>query len=210
MTAARRVLKGRMKMEVQVTDAVRDKVRAELPEIAEIKDAELRNKVVEAWAWALIECGYGAISEMPGEAVPDKMLLKAGTQVDHLRGVTRLAIRMADEMVACTKGFRCNRDVVVAGGLLHDVGKPFEFSPKNRAKWKKNPRAEGLPAARHTLHGYHICRTVGLPIAVAHIAGAHSPEGELIVRSLECTIVHYADDAYWQIMRAGGLLSDQS
>ena len=30
------------------TDAIRDNVRGELPELAEIKDAELRDKVVEA------------------------------------------------------------------------------------------------------------------------------------------------------------------
>ena len=194
---------------VQATDKLRKKVRDELLEIEEIKDGKLRDKVVEAWAFALAESGYSAISELPGEGNPKTLVMKHGNQVDHLRGVTRLAIHMADEMTACAKGFKCNRDVVIAAGLLHDVGKPFEFNPKNRAKWEKNPRASGLPAARHTLHGYHVCMTVGLPVEVAHIAGAHSPEGDLIVRSLECTIVHFADDSYWQIMRAGGLLSDQ-
>lgn len=194
---------------LKVTDKLREKIREELVEIVEIKDKKLANKVVEAWAFALAESGYGAISELAGEGNPNMMVMKSGNQVDHLRGVTRLAIRLADEMTACTKGFRCNRDVVIAGGLLHDVGKPFEFNPKNRAKWTKNPRTSGLPAARHTLHGYHVCMTTGLPVEVAHIAGAHSPEGELIIRSLECTIVHFADEAYWQIMRAGGMLSDK-
>ena len=194
----------------QVRDALRETVRQELVELAEIKDRELAEKVLDAWAYSLAESGYGAISEIPGEGLPGVTIMKSGTQVDHVRGVTRLAIRLADEMTACTAGFHCNRDVVVAGGLLHDVGKPFEFSPANRAKWTANPRASGLPAARHTLHGYHVCLTCGLPVEIAHIAGAHSPEGELVVRSLECTVVHYADESYWKLMRAGGLLSDQS
>jgi len=44
---------------------------------------------------------------------------------------------------------------------------------------------------------------------VAHIAGGHSGEGELVVRSLENTIVHHADHAFWRILDAGGLLTHE-
>ena len=47
---------------------------------------------------------------------------------------------------------------------------------------------------------------MGLPEEVAHIAAAHSGEGELLVRSLENTIVHFADIGYWSIMLAGGVI----
>ena len=39
------------------------------------------------------------------------------------------------------------------------------------------------------------------------MAGAHSGEGELVVRSLENTVVHHADYAFWGTLEAGGLLS---
>ena len=52
----------------------------------------------------------------------------------------------------------------------------------------------------------HICLTVGLPEEVAHIAMAHSGEGELLVRSLECMIVHQADYTFWNTLLAGGQL----
>jgi hypothetical protein len=52
----------------------------------------------------------------------------------------------------------------------------------------------------------HLCLTVGLPEGVAHIAGGHSGEGELIQRSLEATIVHHADYAFWHVLAAGGLM----
>ena len=56
----------------------------------------------------------------------------------------------------------------------------------------------------------HVCLTVGLPEEVAHCAAAHSGEGELLVRSLENTIVHHADYAFWGICRAGDLLVPES
>ena len=41
---------------------------------------------------------------------------------------------------------------------------------------------------------------------MAHTAGAHSGEGELIKRSLENTLVHFADHAYWKVMERAGRL----
>src|SRR5690606_33567410 len=51
-----------------------------------------------------------------------------------------------------------------------------------------------------------ICFTVGLPEEVAHIAMAHSGEGELLVRSLECMIVHRADYTFWNTLLVGDQL----
>ena len=64
----------------------------------------------------------------------------------------------------------------------------------------------GFPAIRHSVYGVHVALTVGLPEAVAHTAGAHSAEGELIKRSLENTLVHDADSAYWAAMERAGQL----
>ena len=47
-----------------------------------------------------------------------------------------------------------------------------------------------------------------MPEEVAHIAGGHSGEGELIVRSLENTIVHQADYAFWRVLASGGLMDE--
>jgi putative nucleotidyltransferase with HDIG domain len=119
-------------------------------------------------------------------------------------------MRMAEEMAALNPAMRIQRDIVVAGGLCHDVGKPWEFDPENRRRWETAPRAAGLPSIRHPAYGVHICLTVGLPEEVAHIAGAHSGEGELVVRSLEGTIVHLADIGYWTMALAGGLIRPET
>ncbi len=191
---------------MSAADALCSKVREELPEVDEISDSELQKKVVEAWATSLGGSSFGAISEIRPSGNPDTPPLKTGTQTDHIRGVTRLAMVIADEMMAMFPDLNIDRDVLIAGALCHDVGKPWEFDPENQARWKAAPRAAGLPSIRHPAYGVHICLSVGLPEAVAHMAGAHSGEGELVVRSLENTVVHHADRAFWRTLEAGGLL----
>jgi putative nucleotidyltransferase with HDIG domain len=189
-----------------VADALRAKVREELPEVEAIADSALREKVVEAWAMALAGSSFGAISEIRPSGNPDTPPLKRGTQTDHIRGVARLAMKLADELTLMFPELNVDRDLLIAGALCHDVGKPWEFDPANQARWKSAPRAAGWPSIRHPGYGVYICLTVGLPEEVAHIAGGHSGEGELITRSLENTIVHHADYSFWRILDAGGLL----
>jgi putative nucleotidyltransferase with HDIG domain len=193
-----------------VTDALRAQIREELPEVAAIRDADLAARVVEAWALAIARSSYRSIREIPPSGNPGQMVMTRGDQTDHIRGVTRLAMRMAEEMAAMNPDMVIDHDIVVAGGLCHDVGKPWEYDPENRKRWEASPRAVGLPSIRHPAYGVHLCLTVGLPEAVAHIAGAHSGEGELLVRSLEGTIVHLADIGYWTMMLAGGLIRPET
>jgi len=194
----------------EVMDALKARVRDELPEVEEIQDAQLRDKVLAAWALSLSHSGFNAISEIEPSGNPGQNTLKRGDQTDHIRGVTRLAMRIADEMTAAMPDLRVDRDILIAGALCHDVGKPWEFDPENRRRWQANPRAAGLPSIRHPAYGVHVCLTVGLPEEVAHCAAAHSGEGELVIRSLENTIIHHADYAFWGIARAGGLLVPES
>ena len=83
-------------------------------------------------------------------------------------------------------------------------------TPRTAGAGRPSRAPPGLPAIRHPAFGVHVCLTVGLPEKVAHCAAAHSGEGELLVRSLENTIVHHADYAFWGICRAGGLLVPES
>ena len=193
-----------------VTDELRTRVRTELPEVEEIRDPELRDRVIEAWALALAASSFGAIAEIEPSGNPGVNTLRRGSQTDHIRGVTRMALALAEQLQAQLPDLEIDRDVLIAGALCHDVGKPWEFDPANRRRWEADPRAAGLPSIRHPAFGVHVCLTVGLPEEVAHCAAAHSGEGELLVRSLENTIVHHADYAFWGIARAGDLLVPES
>jgi HD superfamily phosphodiesterase len=83
------------------------------------------------------------------------------------------------------------------GALRHDIGKV----------WRCDPAKVGMPSIRHPGFGVHICLTVDLPEGVAHIAGAHSGEGELLSRSIEGTIVRWADHSFWLILEKAGQLA---
>jgi putative nucleotidyltransferase with HDIG domain len=187
-------------------DDLRERIETELPEISGIGDETLRRHVVDAWEMALTRSSFRSIREIQPAGNPNSMVLTRGDQTDHIRGVTRLATVMADEIIASNPDIEVRRDIVIAGGLCHDIGKAWEFDPANQKRWRENPRATGLPSLRHSVYGAHICLSAGLPEEVAHIAAAHSGEGELLVRSLENTIVHFADIGYWSIMLAGGVI----
>jgi putative nucleotidyltransferase with HDIG domain len=193
-----------------ITDALRLQVREELPEVAQISDRALQEKAVEAWAFALAHSSYKSIRDIPPAGNPDVNEAKRGDQTDHLRGVTRLAIGIAREMGTAYPELEIDMDVIVAGGLLHDVGKAWEFDPINRKRWNASQKRFGRPSIRHPAYGAHICLTVGLPEEIAHIAMAHSGEGELLVRSLECMIVHQADYTFWNTLLAGGQLKPET
>jgi putative nucleotidyltransferase with HDIG domain len=193
-----------------ITDALRRTVAEDLPEHEMIRDAGLRALVIEAWAYALAESGFARITSLPGESNPGQFLLKRGSQAAHLRGVTRIALAIADEFAGEFPEADIDRDVVIAGALVHDVGKPWEFDPDNRARWTGDPSRTGLPSLRHPVYGIHVCFAVGMPEAVTHIVLAHSFEGDLLVRSLEATIVHRADSLWWAVAGGCGLLDPRS
>lgn len=195
-----------MQQRREVTDELRATVRKELPEVEDIQDADLRQKVIEAWALCLAHSSFSSIDEIEPAANPGVNRLKDGRQSDHIRGVTQMAVVVADQMCVLMPGLEVDKDMLIAGALCHDVGKPFEFDPENRKRWESNPYKAGLPAIRHPAFGVHICLTVGLPEEVAHCAAAHSREGEFVVRSLENTIIHHVDYAFWNVCRAGNLL----
>jgi putative nucleotidyltransferase with HDIG domain len=189
-----------------ITDALRRSVAEDLPEMADIGNADLRRRAIEAWAFALSHSSFGRISDIPPGGNPGMNVLKRGSQADHLRGVARLALQIADTFIAQRPEVCVDRDVVLTGALCHDVGKCYEFDPGNLVRWEANPSATGQPTLRHTVFGTYMCLAVGLPEEIAHIACAHSLEGQHIGVSSECMIVRHADHAYWSVAGALGLL----
>ena len=189
-------------------EELRAGVRKCLPELKEIKSEELRNKVVEAWALALSESEFTSIDDIPAQGAPEHPLFKPGlgTQSGHFRGVARIAQGIADGLQAVHPDLKIDRDLLWACGLCHDLGKPYEMSPRNQARWKADTTTTGYPGIRHPGYGIHVAFTAKLPEVVAQTAGYHSMEGEWIKRSLLTMIVHYADYAYWHMVDRAGLL----
>jgi putative nucleotidyltransferase with HDIG domain len=194
----------------QITDALRASIVEDLPEINDIKNAELRAKVIEGWAYSLAGSSFGRIRDMPGEGNPNILVLIRGNQTHHLRGVAHMAMKIVEEFSESFPGIEIDRDIVLAGALCHDIGKPYEFDPANRKRWTDDPSRSGEPALRHSVFGAHVCLAVGLPEEIAHIALGHSLEGQHIGLSTECYIVRHADHVWWHVAGALGLLKPES
>lgn len=64
---------------------IRENVRKTLPMLDEMKDAELREKVIDAWALSLQLNGWTAIEEMPGSGMPEASAI--GDQSMHIKVV---------------------------------------------------------------------------------------------------------------------------
>ena len=199
-----------LKQQRPINDALRRSVMDDLPELADIGDTDLRRQAIEAWAFALSHSSFGRISDIPPGGNPGMNVLKRGSQADHLRGVAKLALQIADTFIVQRPEVCIDRDVVLCGALCHDVGKCYEFDPENLARWEQDPAATGQPTLRHTVFGTYVCLAVGLPEEIAHIACAHSLEGQHIGVSSECMIVRHADHTYWSVAGTLGLLTPES
>jgi len=192
-------------------DELRGGVRRSLPELEVIQDTELRDKTVEAWAFALSQTEFRRIEDMPSGDPGEPLMRGPHTMADHLRATATISIGMAEGLERVIGKTRINRDLLVSAALLHDVGKPWEMSPRNEARWKADPAGTGNPSFRDSGYGIYVCLTVGLPETVAHTAGYHSGggEGEWIQRSMENTIVYLADLAFWKMMERAGLMEGE-
>ena len=165
----------------------KDYIKKLLPEINEIKNLKLRQAVINAWLLAMDRGKWKKI-----EKIPFTLLKQTSrTLVEHTRCVTRMAIAVA----------KTRRDlyfdVVVAGGLVHDVGKLMECELRNN-KYVKSAYGK---LVRHPVSGYGLVIDAGLPVEVAHIVAAHSEEGEKVTRSPEAVLIHHCDFIDYEIER---------
>ena len=193
---------------METDEEQRRAVAQALPEVDDIKDETLRSKVIDAWAFSLAQSSFNSIDEIRASGNPDTPRMKVGTQTDHIRGVTQIAVAIGDSLLQQFPDLPVDRDMLLACAICHDVGKPFEFDPENQQRWKANPATTGLPPIRHTQYGTHVCLTVGLPEEVCHAAGCHSMEGEFVERSLHVELVHIADMAFWKPLQVTGRLTE--
>jgi putative nucleotidyltransferase with HDIG domain len=94
-------------------------------------------------------------------------------------------------------GVTVNHQYVIAGALLHDVGKPIEYS-KQDGKYVKSRIGRYL---RHPVSGVWLAMEVGLPIKIAHMIGSHSFEGDRTPRTPEAIIIHQADFTWFHSLK---------
>jgi putative nucleotidyltransferase with HDIG domain len=159
------------------------------PEIGRIESQEMRSQVVRAWqgAMEMSQCN-DLRTVMWTLAVPGL----TSTLVEHTRKVTRMA-----EAVAREHG-SLDVDLVIAGAILHDIGKVLEYAQVD-GRTVKSEEGKGL---RHPVSGAGLAMKFDLPYELVHIIANHSKEGDFVARMPEAILIHHVDFIDFDIAKA--------
>ena len=168
-----------------------------IPEIELIGTAELRQATLTVWEEAVKRGGW-TIEDL--HQMPFTLLLKKTSVnlIEHTRAVTRTSLRIAEVLAEGYRGkVAIDRDVLLAGAILHDVGKLFEYKRED-GQFSKSRDGELL---RHPVSGAAFAFKYGLPQEVVHIIAAHSKEGDGSRRTIEAVIVNHADFVNFDVFK---------
>ena len=97
---------------------------------------------------------------------------------------------------------------VIAGGILHDVGKLMEIEKTQDGKYQKSYAGK---CARHPISGAIVAAANGIPMEVQNIIICHAKEGDGRPQRIEAVFIHQADFATFNpcVMREKGLLIEK-
>lgn len=168
-------------MAVELTDLI--------PEFSQIQDNTLRQRVLAVWTEAMQIGGWSPedLQKMPYTLLVEDVDI---TFPEHVSVVCRLCIAMEKVLAeAYGERYAIDRDTLIAGALLADVGKLIEFREIDGAyHW-----ASMYQYLRHPFTGVGLCFKHEIPEAVMHIVATHSWEGDKFKRRPEAIIFHHAD-----------------
>lgn len=110
--------------------------------------------------------------------------------IHHTRAVTKTAVAIAGALKEnYGDSVALDMDLLVAGSLLHDVGKLLEYTREGQAVVKSRKGA----LLRHPLSGLALAYKRGLPFEILNMIAYHSKEGDLGKRTVEGIIIHHSD-----------------
>ncbi len=163
-------------------------------QLSRIKDGKLREKVVEVWVKGCEEAGWESVDEL--EKVPFTLLAdtKGVNFIEHTIAVTEgaYALAKAQEDAYRKVPYKINFDRLVAGGLLHDVGKLLEIERDGSGGYRKS--RSGM-CARHPISGAILAAKVGLDEEMINTIACHAKEGDGRPQVIETVFIHQADFA---------------
>jgi|YelNatPaOPRAMG01_1025707.scaffolds.fasta_scaffold08235_8 7,8-dihydroneopterin 2',3'-cyclic phosphate phosphodiesterase len=159
-----------------------------------IKDRELKKKVVEFLKNP--ELSHEEFKKYPREKIENVRTpfnvagygtVERGDLIRHTVSVTELCIKTAEDLEK-NYGITINMDYLIAGALLHDIMKIFEWKIEgNEAKHTGILLDHSMLAVAELYHR-------GFPESVIHIIASHFGEtGPTPPRNFEALILHHVD-----------------
>jgi len=149
-------------------------------ELQWIKNQDLKEKVINTWLEAAKRGKWETLDDVPFTL----LIENSGKLTDHTKRVTNLAKAIYDQ-----RDENINLDYLIAGALLHDVGKLLEYEILDGKAIKSNYGKK----FRHPVSGALLAKEIDLPDEVILIIYAHSHEGDKCERTPESFIVHHCD-----------------
>lgn len=168
-----------------------------LLEINEIANPALRDKTIRCFELALQRGGWEAGDLLK---IPFTLLIKdcPVSLAQHTRAVTALSLKAYDIFSEeYRQHYTLDRDILLAGALLHDVGKILEYK-REGGQYVKSSSGKII---RHPFSGANIAAECGLPDPVVHIIAVHAHEGDSGYRTPEARIVNHADFMNFEPLR---------
>ena len=177
---------------------MKDMIVRLLPEIEEIGDGSLRNKVILCWEEAIKFRGWTEelLQTMPFTLLAENVQI---TFIDHVRAVCRMCMACEDVLkeIHGRRRTSINRDYLIAGALLADVGKLCEFEIVDNRPVKSDFGKH----IRHPFSGVGLAYKHGLPSEVMHIIATHSKEGAGEKRLPESIVFHHCDFIDFELVK---------
>ena len=155
-----------------------------IPEVSAIQSADLRSMVEEIWNALWADSLYEDVMDVPVSATIDY------PQVKHCQGIVRSALAAASAFEQ-VHDVTFDRDLLIAGALLMDVGKLVEIKPGPSGP----ARTEIGRLLPHAAYVAHVALAKGAPLELVHIIMCHSPNGGKAPETLECKLLDSLDQA---------------
>ena len=161
------------------------------PEINWIENKDLREQTAKTWELALER---SVLTPEDLNRIPFTLLAGPDLKVsfmDHKRSVVHIVRDAGNTVNSMYHGeLPVDMDVLISGAILADVGKLLEYELDENGNAFQGNYGKYL---RHPFSGVSLAEEAGVPMEVCHIIATHAGEGNMVKRTTEAYLVHYAD-----------------
>ena len=159
-----------------------------------IEDEDLRQKVVDVFLEGCKQGGWSSVEQL--KAMPFTLLTDTHgiNFIEHTIAVTKGALGLYQAQLESYQSlpYPISRDILIAGGILHDVGKLLEIEEDGHGGYRKSYHGK---IARHPISGTVLAAQCGLSGPILNTIACHAKEGDGRPQRLETILIHQADFA---------------
>jgi putative nucleotidyltransferase with HDIG domain len=158
-----------------------------------IGDKKLRGKIIELLENPTFEINGKKYSGLPLDISPAGLShhhCYPGGYIEHVVSTANIALAMCDSVEKAYNG-KVNRDLVIAGVLLHDIFKPATYTVNEDGNYSSTHLADYMDHLSLVIS--ELVRR-SFPLEVVHVVSAHHGDyGPIRPHTIEALICHLAD-----------------